>query len=480
MSLDPETCYRALSARDARFDGVFYVGVTSTGVYCRPICPARTPVVRNCQFFGRAAEAERAGFRACLRCRPELAPGAAPVDAISRLVTAAAAQIATGALDQGSVAQLAARLGVSARHLRRAMQAELGVAPLELAQRQRMAVALQLLRDSQLGLTEVAFAAGFSSVRRFNALFQQRFGRPPSALRRATSCPADRVRLRLEYRPPLDWAALLGFLAQRAVPGVEAVAQEEYRRAVLLDGRAGWLRVRPAARGAALVAELSASLVPVLLPVVARLRALFDLDARPDVIDRHLARDPLLRPLVATRPGLRVPGAFDGFELAVRSVLGQQVSVAAATTLCGRLVQRFGRPLALELPGLDRTFPAASQLAAAGPAALAAIGLPGARAGTLAALARAVAGGELGLGPAAGPEQQVAALQRIRGIGPWTAHYMAMRALRWPDACPAGDLVLRRALGVSSERAAALRMQPLRPWRAYATMHLWQRAAQEG
>ena len=477
MTLDPDTCHGALRARDARFDGLFFVGVTTTGIYCRPICPARTPGRDRCRFFASAALAEKDGFRACFRCRPELAPGRGPVDAVAVLARQAAARIDAGYLNDHSVDQLADRLGVTARHLRRALEAELGVTPIELAQTRRLALAKQLLHDSRLGLTEIAFAAGFASVRRFNAAFRERFGRAPGALRRTLDHAApvgdDAIRVRLDVRPPFDGGALLEFLAGRAIPGVEQVEAGAYRRSVIVDGHAGWLVARLEPRRAAVELIVSASLSPRLMAVVARVRALFDADAHPAVIAERLGADPTLAAAIAARPGLRVPGGFDGFELAVRAILGQQVSVAAATTLSGRLVDRLGSANPGAPPGVDRHFPTAARLADAGPAAIAAIGLPAARAGSIARLAEEVAAGRLDVGPGAAPEATITALEALPGIGPWTAHYLAMRALRWPDAFPAGDLIVRRALGVATSRAADERAAPWRPWRAYAAMHLW-------
>ncbi|HVV88476.1 MAG TPA: AlkA N-terminal domain-containing protein, partial [Kofleriaceae bacterium] len=349
MELDPDTCHAALRARDRRFDGLFFVGVTSTGVYCRPICPARLPARQRCRFFARAAHAELAGFRACLRCRPELAPGRGAVDAVPALARAALARIDAGYLDERSVEALADRLGVTARHLRRSVTAELGASPLALAQTRRLALAKQLLHETRLPITDVAFAAGFASLRRFHAAFHARFGRPPAALRRAVASSddaPDAVRLRLDHRPPLDWDALLAFLAARAIPGVEQVDGGVYRRTAAIDDRVGWLSVRSLAPRPALELTLTASLVPRLAAVVARVRALCDLDAHPAAIAAALQAHPALADEVAARPGLRVPGGFDGFELAVRAVLGQQVSVAAASTLAGRLVARLGPPIA--------------------------------------------------------------------------------------------------------------------------------------
>jgi AraC family transcriptional regulator of adaptative response / DNA-3-methyladenine glycosylase II len=480
--MDADSCYRAVRARDARFDGLFFVAVTTTGIYCRPICPARTPARTRCQFFTRAAEAERAGFRACFRCRPELAPGQSPADSLSRLVRAAAARIEAGFLNERTVDELGAELGVSGRHLRRAMEAELGVSPVELAQTRRLALAKQLLQDTTLPLTQVAFAAGFASVRRFNALFRQRFARPPSAVRRAHG-PRDAgefVSLRLDYRPPLDWDALRRFLAERAIPGVESVVDGEYRRTVALDGAAGWLAVSARRDRPALEARVSLSLAPQLTSVVARLRALFDLDARPEMIADHLGRDPLLAPHLKAHCGLRVPGAFDGFEMAVRAILGQQVTVRAATTLSGRLVRAFGETTATGVPALDRLFPSPRTLAALSVGRLQELGMPASRARTLQQLARAVVAGRVDLAPTTVPETAIARWQAVPGIGPWTASYVAMRALGWPDAFPAADLGVRKALGARSAREAEARASDWRPWRAYAVMHLWSSLSQGG
>jgi AraC family transcriptional regulator of adaptative response / DNA-3-methyladenine glycosylase II len=474
-TLEAETCYRALTARDRRFDGLFFVGVATTGIYCRPVCTARTPRRERCAFYRTAAEAEGAGFRACLLCRPELAPGGAPVDSVPRLVAAAVSRIEGGFLNESSIEGLATELGVTSRHLRRAMESELGVSPVELAQSRRLALAKQLLQDTTLPVAEVAFASGFQSVRRFNALFQERFGRPPVALRRegGEAVESRSFVLRLDHRPPLDWETLLGFLRGRAIPGVEHVGDSEYRRTVRLGGKTGWLAVRHDAKRPALRSEVSLSLAGVLMSVVARLRALFDLDAQPEVIAECLRRDALLAERVQAHPGLRVPGAFDPFEMTVRAILGQQVSVRAATTLCGRLVARFGEPFEGPCAELSRLFPTPETLAAATEDDIAALGLPGARARSLQALARAVAGGSVRLERHADVAETMAALEELPGIGAWTAHYIAMRALRWPDAFPASDLGIRKALGGLTAKAASERAEAWRPWRAYAVLHLW-------
>ncbi len=474
--LDHDVCYQALRGHDRRFDGLFFVAVHSTGIYCRPICPARPVSRQGCAFYRSSALAEQAGFRACLRCRPELAPGAAPVDASPRLARAALGHINAGYLVEHSIEALAEQLEVSDRHLRRVIEHHYGVSPVELEQTRRLGLAKRLLQDTSLPLSEVAFASGFGSIRRFNTAFRARFQRPPSALRKASRARRDDgalISLRLDFRPPYAWAPLLAFLRARAIPGVEVVSERSYQRSVQLDDRVGWLEVAPVATQHALLARVSSSLLPVLAPVVERLRHLFDLDVRPDLVEAQLRRRPALRALVRRVPGLRVPGAFDPFELAMRCVLGQQVTVKGATTLAGRLVDRFGGK-ATELPeGLQRTFPSAATIAQADVSALASLGLPRARAQALRAVAKAFARGTIDVAARPDPERFLATLQELPGVGPWTANYLAMRALHWPDAFPAGDLVLRQRLGVETANEAIAWAEPLRPWRAYAVLHLW-------
>lgn len=479
MELDATACREALVARDARFDGVFLVGVATTGIYCRPVCPARTPRADRCSYFALAAQAEAAGFRPCLRCRPEVAPGtaAAPVDARAQLVADAIAAIDRGALVDASLDDLATELGVTARHLRRVVVDALGVTPSQLDRTRRLAVAKQLLHDSRAPLVDVALAAGFGSVRRWNAAFREQFATTPSSFRRrAVDEGADAaLTVRLDARPPFAGRALLAFLAGRALTGVEQVDGGRYRR----TWGAGWLEVRvlddDARPGVRLT--VAAALAPQLLSLVARTRALFDLDAEPVAIAAHLGRDRLLAAAVAAAPGRRVPGAFEPFEVAMRTVLGQQVSVAAASTLAGRLAARFGRAVVTPFAGLTHVAPTAAALAAATVDELAAIGLPRTRAATVRALATAVVDGHLRFARHRDPAPTMAALVAIPGIGPWTASYLAMRALAWPDAFPAGDLVLQRQLGVTTARAADAATVAWRPWRAYAAMHLWASAS---
>jgi AraC family transcriptional regulator of adaptative response / DNA-3-methyladenine glycosylase II len=460
--------YAAIVARDRRFDGVFYVGVSTTGIYCRPICPVRTPGRPRCTFYATAAQAERAGYRACFRCRPELAPGHAVVDAVDTLVASATRRIAEGALNDESIDDLAGELGVTGRHLRRAIESRLGVSPVELAQTRRLALAKQLLQDTQLPITEIAFAAGFRSVRRFNASFAQRMRSAPTSVRRHASPLGDRIALRLDYRPPYDWPRMLGFLAPRAVPGVERIADGSYNRVVHLGGVTGELTVRHAKARDALELELTPSLLPVLMPLVARVRRMFDLDARPDLIDAALRRDRSLAPLVAKRPGLRLPGAIDSFEASIRAMLGQQVSVVAATTLAGRFAAQLGTPVG------DRfRFPTPSEVVAAGPLRIVKIGMPMARATAIHELARAICDGRVKLDAPSELEPFVESLVELPGIGPWTAHYLAMRALHVPDAFPAADLGIQKALRRTGAKRAEARAEAWRPFRSYAVIHLW-------
>lgn len=472
MLLDSDACFHAVRARDRRFDGRFFVAVASTGIYCRPICPVRPPKRENMRFYSSAAAAEGEGYRPCLRCRPERAPGLATVDAASRLIRAAIAGIEEHAVSNARVGELAASLGVSDRHLRRVTEAELGVSPIELAQTQRLLLAKRLLGETSLKLTEIAFASGFGSLRRFNALFKSRYGLSPRALRGHPGA-ATGLCCQLEFRPPLAWDSLLSYLRLRAIPGVEYVDGTHYRRTVAIGDKHGWIAVTRAKSGVALEVEMSQSLAPVIGAVIVRVKHLFDLGAAPDSVTELLSQDPTLAGVVRRLPGLRVPGAFDGFELAVRAVLGQQVSVRAATTLAGRWAHSFGAPLATPFPELNRLTPDAERMAAVAADDIAALGIVGSRARALAALAHAVTERRVVLSYAANVEEQVEALQRLAGIGPWTAQYIAMRALHWPDAFPGGDLMLLKAAQVSKKELHA-RAEAWRPWRAYAAHYLWQ------
>lgn len=491
IALTEDVCARALDARDARFDGLFFVGITTTRVYCRPVCPARVSYHDRRRFFDSAAAAERAGFRPCLRCRPELAPGRALMDAVPRLAHAAARRIAAGALNGRNVAELARDLGVSARHLRRAMERELGVSPVELAQTHRLLLAKQLLADTALPVTRIAYGSGFQSLRRFNAAFRAQYRMPPTAMRRPgrearahLSPPqSDLLQLTLGYRAPLAWDALLSVLRREAIPGVEMVCDRRYGRTVRLDGRTGYLfaeeagstasdRARRGVHGSAqLNVRVSPSLVPVLMPLLARLRRLFDLDAEPTVVDAHLAQGGL-GALVRRRPGLRLPGAFDGFEVAFNTVLGGPAHTAAGRDLVRRAALALGDALDTEMPGLERLAPTAKRVAAAGPEALIALGAPAGRAHAIAAIAQLVVAGELRLEPGADAIATRRALLAIEGVSERLATTIVMRALSWPDAFPAADRALQRAAGVSSAAALHARAERWRPWRAYAALHL--------
>ncbi|HEV7611094.1 MAG TPA: AlkA N-terminal domain-containing protein [Steroidobacteraceae bacterium] len=472
MELNSDACFRAVRARDRRFDGRFFVGVTSTHIYCRPICPARPPKRENMRFYSNAAAAEGAGFRPCLRCRPERAPGLASVDAVSRLVGAAIAGIEEHALSSAKVADLAASLGITDRHLRRVTESELGVSPIELAQTQRLLLAKRLLGETNLSQTEIAFASGFGSVRRFNALFKSRYGLCPRALRGTAKAP-EGLHCQLEFRPPFAWDKLLDYLRLRAIPGVEMADLTHYRRTVGIDAHQGWIAVSVGKKSNALNVEISPSLAPVIGAVIARVKRLFDLGALPDAVGEYLSQDPLLANVVRRIPGLRVAGAFDGFELAVRAILGQQVSVKGATTLAGRWAQAFGAQIATPYPELNRLTPVAQHMASVTAHEISALGIVGARARCLALLAPAVLERKVILSFAPNVEEQIEALMRLPGIGPWTAQYIAMRALHWPDAFPSGDLMLMRAANANHRQLQNL-AEKWRPWRAYATHYLWQ------
>ena len=467
--MNSDTCYKALQTHDVRFDGVFFVGVSSTGIYCRNVCTAKLPRRENCAFFGSAAAAERAGYRPCLRCRPELAPGNARIDSVQRLAAAAADRIESGALTEMGVDALARQLGVSDRHLRRIIQSEFGVSPIELAQTQRLLLAKRLLTDTRLPVIEVAYASGFRSLRRFNALFRERYRLNPTDLRKGTPVESvsETLLCELAYRPPLDWESLLHFLVGHASRGVEAQDGTRYVRTVAYKAHRGWLAVWDVPEKSALRVELSAALAPVLLPVLARVKHLFDLAAEPQQIASHLGV------LAVNHPGLRVPGAFDGYEMAVRAILGQQISVKAASTLSGRFAAAFGEPITTPFDSLTHLTPTAERVAAATAQDIAALGIVGARANSILALSQAAAAGEIALEPGANVNETIEKLQKLPGIGAWTAQYIAMRALAWPDAFPHTDLGIVKALQVENPKQVLALAEAWRPWRAYAAMHLW-------
>lgn len=470
MLLDPDACYRALATHDPRFDGRFFVGVRSTRVYCRPVCTVRLPKRENCRFYPSAPAAERDGFRPCLRCRPELAPGFAAVDASARIVQAAVTLMDDGFLEGRSLEMLAGRIGVTSRHLRRVFEAELGVSPVEYAQTQRLLLAKRLLTDTTLPVTEVAFASGFSSVRRLNALFNARYRMPPSRLRSGAARSSDALTFALAYRPPYAWNAMLSFLGYRAIGGVEHCERGRFRRTLAFAHRGerhvGWIEVAQRRGRTALSVRVSRSLSRVVPQVLARVRHAFDIACDPGEVARALGS------LAAATPGLRVPGGFDGFEIGVRAITGQQVSVRAMTTLMGRIAARYGTPLEDAPAGLHFAFPAAGALASADVEDVAALGMPITRARTIVSLASAVAEG-LDLSPHVDVDSTLARLLRIAGIGPWTAQYVALRALGWPDAFLPTDLGVKRALGETSEQRVLAHAERWRPWRAYAVVALW-------
>lgn len=481
MTQEAAALYQALSARDARFDGTFFVGVTSTGVYCRPICPAKTPRRRNCRFFASAQAAEQARFRPCLRCRPELAPGNAPIDDAQRVAELIVQRLEDGGFgDAAGLEAIATQFGRSSRQIRRIVRSELGVPPIQLLLTRRLLLAKQLLTETRLPVTDIAFASGFASLRRFNDAFRTRYALAPSRLRKHAAEGADAVStdatstLLLAYRPPYDWDGVLAFLAGRALTGIEWVTDGFYARTVRLGSHDGWLRVTHGAKRNTLALEFTHSLTPVLPAVLRRVRDLFDLDARPDLIGKQLGKDALLRPLVQRTRGLRVPGAFHGFEMGVRAIIGQQVTVKAATTLARRFVAAFGDAYATPFPALTQLTPTPARIAAAGVDEVANLGIVGARARSIIALARAHVSGELSLERRVhGPQAMIARLAELPGIGEWTAHYIAMRALRWPDAFPKEDIAVRKRLGGVTPKQAEALSEPWRPWRSYAVLHLW-------
>jgi AraC family transcriptional regulator, regulatory protein of adaptative response / DNA-3-methyladenine glycosylase II len=478
MTLHDDAAYLALRTRDARFDGRLFVGVTSTGIYCRPVCRVRVPKRENCRFFGNAALAESNGFRPCLRCRPEQAPGLSLTDSSGVLAGQAATMLVQAARDalDPSVTEVADRLGVTDRHLRRIFMQAHGVSPIDYLRTQRLLLAKQLLTDTALPVTQVALATGYASLRRFNAAFAEHYRMSPSALRRqrtgARTLPESEPVLRLAYRPPYDLGSVLGFLRQRSIAGVEAVDGLEYRRTLALTHRgqplAGWLSARFDVDRHEVALRVAPSLMPVLGSLLGRLRQALDLDADPALID------PLLADIgAARRPGVRLPSGLDGFEIAARVVLGQQVTVAAARTLTRRLVERFGAPLETPFAELTRLFPSASAIAAADSVDIGTLGIVRQRARALQALAAEVASGRLLLNRAAPLQATLDALRALPGIGEWSAQLIAMRALSWPDAWPASDIAVLNALGTRDPVQATAQAEAWRPWRAYAVMHLW-------
>lgn len=480
---DDDFYYRALHAKDARFDGRFFVCVTTTGIYCRPVCPARVPNRANCFFVPSAAAAQELGFRSCLRCRPETAPGTPAWAGTEASVARALRLIEEGALDEGSLPALAARLGLGERHLRRLFVTHVGASPQAVAANRRLLTAKQLITDTALPLAEIAHASGFQSLRRFNDAVVKAYGLVPGAIRRSRAdsrLSEGEITLRLGYRPPYDWPLVLRYLAGRAIPGVEVVGDESYRRSFARGKTRGIIRVRHAATGHALEATLTAQGPLPVRQLAARLRRLFDLEAEPAAIALVLGKDRLIGPRLKKLPGLRVPGAFDGLELAVRAILGQQISVKGATTISGRLVAALGEPMPENDFGLSHYFPTAEALAGGD---LTGIGLTGARRATLQCLGRAIADGVIDFSPGESLDAKLAALCALPGIGEWTAQYVALRAVGEPDAFPASDLALRKAAGggaVMATKELEALSQAWRPWRGYAALALWMGGIDEG
>ena len=480
MKLSDDQCYRIINARDARYDGHLYVGVLSTGIYCRPVCPAIRPRPDNCRFFANAAAAEGSGFRPCLRCRPELAPGLAPMDGTRQLARLLVDRIHGGALEEASLKDLAGEFGLSSRQVRRVITAEFGVTPTAIARTRRLLLAKQLLTDSDLKLVDIAFASGFTSVRQFNRVFRDAYDLTPTSLRRSRVVAAnDGIPLRLGFRPPLAWGALTSFLVSRSDGHSQGLVDGHYVRTLRVGETSGWLAARPVADNI-LQVQLSQSLLRGLPALQQPLRRLFDLDADPLAIASALKTDPQLAPLLQQTPGLRLPGTLDGFELAMRAVLGQQISVKAATTIFRRIVERFGEPVETPFEGLNRLTPPADRIARVPREELLACGLTGRRSDTLLALARAVSERTLRLDRSADPEVTRQRLLALPGIGPWTTEYIAMRALGDPDAFPRSDLGLLKGAGESRPDLLEKRSQQWRPWRAYAAFHLWHSLGQGG
>jgi AraC family transcriptional regulator of adaptative response / DNA-3-methyladenine glycosylase II len=478
MKLDPAVCYRAVLARDARYDGRFFTCVKTTGIYCRPICPARPPKLENCRFVPTAAAAQEAGFRPCLRCRPESSPDLDAWRGTSATVSRALKLIEGGALDDGDVASLAERLGIGERQLRRLFRQHIGAAPVTVAQTRRVLLAKQLIHQTDLSMIQVALASGFGSVRRFNETFQQLYRRPPRELRRreAATSSAPEISLLLPYRPPYDWASMIRFLQVRAIAGLEVVANESYSRVIEIDDVTGSITVSHAPEQSALRVVVRFGRLNTLPAIIVRVRRMFDLSAEPGAIAAVLSNDPVLAPLVAARPGLRVPGGWDGFEIAVRAVLGQQITLRAATQLASRIVVAIGTPVteSADAPGLSHAFPRPEHFKLS---ALAGIGMPRARAECLAGVAAAIDTDKRLFDPRRDLAEAVNHLRNLPGIGEWTAQYIAMRALGETDAFLAGDVGVQRRFALNGRRPAAsellARAEHWRPWRAYAVLHLW-------
>ena len=479
---DTQGLYTAFKAKDARFDGRFFVGIASTGIYCRPVCRARMPKAENCSYYLTAAQAEQAGYRPCLLCRPELAPGNSVTDASKRLARRAARLLEVYCGSGLNLDELAGLLGCSSRHLRRIFAAEYQVTPVQYLQTCRLLLAKSLLTDTNLSVLEVAMAAGFGSLRRFNDLFQAHYRLSPTRLRKQVKSETlqNEVTLTLGYRPPYEWQQILGFLSARAIPGVEVVTERAYLRTVRVHHRdgsdiSGWIRVSRHKHRDALNATVSASLLPVLPKVLARIRHLFDLQCDPEAVAGVLESMNQIRPGLFTK-GVRVPGSFDAFELTVRAVLGQQITVRAAATLAGRLAETYGQPIETGIAGLTHTFPGPEAvLALAGPIEdhLGPLGIIARRARTIAALAEAFDRSSIDFDLCAQPAAEIEKMMAIPGIGAWTANYIAMRTMEWPDAFLAADHGVKTALASCHPGEIAALAEGWHPWGSYATVNLW-------
>ncbi len=475
MKLNEDLCYRAIKSRDVRFDGQFFTAVLTTGIYCRPVCPAVTPKRKNVVFYKCAAAAEQAGFRPCRRCHPETAPGTAAWQGTAAVVSRAMRYINEGFLDEAGVEELALHVGLGGRHLRRLFREHLGTTPIAVAQTRRLHFARNLLDTSNLSMTEIAMASGFGSLRRFNTLFKKAFAAPPSQFKKKDKRRgAPSFVYHLPYRQPYDWTALLKFLAPRAIPGVEAVdlVNGVYSRTVELAGKPGVIKVSgPSNNKSHLTLLMELPSLEGAIGVVAKIKRMFDCTACPSEISKQLVSDEFLAPLIKAKPGLRLPGAWDPFELTIRAILGQQISVKAATTHAGNLVKLFGRKLPDELciSGLTHIFPRAMELNSVD---LTELGLPKNRLATIAGLVDSVASGAFTLDAPNGADEFAERFLTLFGIGPWTAQYVAMRAFSEPDAFPHSDLGLRHATGLTSKALLAA-AEKWRPWRSYAALYLW-------
>ncbi|MGA2939193.1 MAG: AlkA N-terminal domain-containing protein [Syntrophobacteraceae bacterium] len=482
LSLDDRACYAAMQAHDVRFDGRFFCGVSSTGIYCRPICRVKLPKEGNCTFFVSAAAAEAAGYRPCLRCRPELAPGLAPVDSVHRLARSAALIMEEDCLTSRKISEMAAMLRITDRHLRRVFFAEYGVSPVQYLQTQRLLLAKSLLTDTQLTVTDVALASGFGSIRRFNDLFKNHYQLTPNALRkkgRSKEENNDAITLSLGYRPPYAWDSLICFLAARAILGVESVIGETYRRAVAIKKgetiHYGWISVANRPTRNTLLATVATTLLPVLSQVLVKIRHLFDVNCSPEKVYEKLATMNNLAPNICV-PGIRAPGCFDPFEMSVRAILGQQVTIKAASTLAMRLVNLVGEKVDTPFEELAFAFPHPDRICALGGLIenhLGPLGITGAKARSILALAKALTTNSITLSYSANPGDVMEKLRKLPGFGPWTVQYIAMRALGWPDAFPHTDHGIKKALFDRPPHEILTLSQTWSPWRSYATILLW-------